>query len=58
MNAQTSLLGEPDDLNSLHVLINGEDVSQITVPDIFDSRRFDTFTGVTYSASGRFISKY
>lgn len=43
--------------NTLHTVVNNQ-VTQVSITEIFDAQRYDTFTGVTFSASPSFINRY
>ncbi|MGP6146500.1 hypothetical protein [Jeotgalibaca sp. A122] len=45
-------------MKSTTLIIHNDTPASLTIPQIFDSTRYDTFIGVTYSVSPSFLNRY
>lgn len=46
-----------DDLKTLHIIKDGTTVD-MSLKDIFDTEKYDSFVGITYSISAKFVNEY
>lgn len=46
-----------DDLKTLHIIKDGETID-MSLSDIFDTKKYDSFIGITYSISAKFVNEY
>lgn len=45
-------------IKTLHVIKDNENCENITISDIFDSKKYNYFLGITYSISSHFVNEY